>query len=452
MVVREIHMHRRILQSSPPSCLPTIRDIFADEEAAESRHSFQEECKSSTDSCSDSTKSTGSNLGFDEPTCNNYWYIVQDFEAGGGNLSFYLNELQAQKEVSQKIPKTMKESEVRLFARSLLIALNELHHRSICHNDLCPENILIPPSTINHQCSDKEKVPHHKYHRRTQSNPEISNDPWEALKLCDLGRAFMVDDFNANTITHRHTPGSKPPVHSSIYYTSPEVILGNSPGLASDMWSVGVLLYRCIAGELPFRGQSEDSIYSEYSSNSVTSSTATNDWRLRQQLKREIIKADCKFGRSCRMNTDPRWARVSRAARQFLSALLNPSPTVRMTCEEALYHPWLMNGILILPSSPSNNSIPSSASHLTLPMMPLLPSLTKTNHYHHHPHFSTIKMHVRENANRVDAKEPGETEEKRSLSSSPRSFVDKMFGRRKNSISSNSSPNRSHTNVHIETK
>lgn len=401
MAVREITMHRSIIdqQFSPVSHLPRIHDIFADEEAAEpTQIQHHDECKSSASCCSGSTVSISS---YSHSACEdsnnhnhnsniNFWYIVQDFEAGGENLLLYLlgqensifnvpegkggdddygrnemsnNELHSlETKASRAASNIMQESEVRSLARSLLLAVKELHDRSICHNDMCPENILFLSSAT--------------------SNHRNNNDCWEALKLCDLGRAFFVDDANDGTF-------GGIPQHSSIYYTSPEVLSGKPPGLASDMWSVGVILYRCLAGELPFREQSEDNVCRAYCSASMSPSSTKGytSKMLRQQLKREICGADCEFGRSKRRQTDRQWSRVSRGAKQFVSALLNRAPSIRMTCEEALHHPWLLhmnNGVMTAPSSP-----PSRSCSMVSSSLPILPSLTSTNHYHHHPKYST---------------------------------------------------------------
>ena len=401
-------MHRLTLECSPPSCLPGIHDIFADGEAVEPMK-HHDECKSSASYCSESTRSISSHSACDD----SQWYIVQDFEAGGGNLGLYLlgrentifdvpenggiengdhesnssNELFALAKASRVALTTMQESEIRSLARSLLLALNELHRRSICHNNLCPENILVPILPTNRHI-DKEPKQYnseevyrqnkqrencrtaysyrHSRHRRRQSFDESLERCWEDLKLCDLGRSFFVNKSPRGVTSPANTVDAEIAQHSSIHYTSPEVIRGKPPDLASDMWSVGVILYRCFAGEVPFRERSDENTRLTYSStvgpkfSSSPSKAAAmpapkTKSMLREQLKRDICRADCNFGQSNRRKTDLRWSRVSRGAKQFLSALLNPSPSRRMTCDEALYHPWLMKGTPAKGFSPSSS-------------------------------------------------------------------------------------------------
>jgi serine/threonine protein kinase len=504
MAVREITMHRFIHQFSPASCLPIIRDIFADGEAAETAE--DDDCKSIASCCSGSTKSVSSHSAYDDSHHNNHWHIVQDFEAGGGNLELYLldrenlifemtenggsnsegnqnknNNFRALSDASRATSNIMQESEVRSLARALVQALYQLHRRSICHNDLCPENILIPVSpTTRHR--DNEPDPNnseneefrsysylHNRHRRRQSHDASSGDFFEDLKLCDLGRAFVVDESAANATTDGDPTDCNIPRHSSIYFTSPEVLLGKHPGLASDMWSVGVILYRCFAGELPFRERSDDGTSIPHSTVSgyASSSSTSMDSKLRQQLKRDICRAHCNFGRSSRNKIiDLRWSRVTRGAKQFLSALLNPVPSVRLTCEEAFHHPWLMNSATgmgaVWGMSESSFSPP-------LTMTPIVPSKTLTNHYHHHPRYSTTRTiemnqgnHFHSQHERTADVEPtsfrtlpssalyvSESRPSDELNSSPgrrpKSFVHKLLGRLKSSSGNNKSHHRSKT-------
>jgi serine/threonine protein kinase len=89
-------------------------------------------------------------------------------------------------------------------------------------------------------------------------------------------------------------------LHTS--YTSPEVLNFNTCSPVSDIWSLGAVLYFCFFSQAPV----------PYS-------------KRRSELTFPFRDQD----------------EVSRQAKQFMSACLHHDPTVRMTAEEALSHPWL---------------------------------------------------------------------------------------------------------------
>lgn len=158
----------------------------------------------------------------------------------------------------------LREEQVQSLARSLLQVIVTLHALGIGHFDLQPENILL--RTGYKSC------------------------------LCDFGSASFVTD-KRNIRCQRN-----------LAYVAPEDIL-KRPCLASDMWSVGVILFYCLSGRLPF----------EASSN--------------HRLQNKILSHEYNFSAK-------EWTFVSRSAKQLVSALLHPDPEIRMTANEALNHPW----------------------------------------------------------------------------------------------------------------
>mmetsp|Transcript_1873 Transcript_1873/g.5457 ORF Transcript_1873/g.5457 Transcript_1873/m.5457 type:complete len:295 (+) Transcript_1873:300-1184(+) len=167
----------------------------------------------------------------------------------------------------------VSEAEARALAQTLLPALAFLHSQSIAHRDIKPENILL-------------------------------GDPGDlsTAKIADFGLACVAESESALT-----EPCGTPS------FTAPEVIVGQGYGVQCDMWSLGVMLYVTLSGELPFYG-----------------STATES--LRHTLSGKY-----------RME-GPLWDdAVSEACKDLLRKLLTTDPRERLTASAALRHPWLDN-------------------------------------------------------------------------------------------------------------
>ncbi|KAL3904609.1 MAG: hypothetical protein SGILL_010000, partial [Bacillariaceae sp.] len=208
----------------------------------------------------------------------NHYYLVLEYEAGGNNLGMMVRD-----------NGPLSESQMQVLTVSLLQSLSNLHIKGICHNDLHVENVLI---------------------RGIQSLDEILgmtkvNTQRSVVKFCDLGRALDVSHRKSDSSTSSQSSASSQQHHirhSSLYYMAPEVLGGASPGLASDMWSIGVVLYVCFSGEYPFQ--------CDPSQSSVIK---------RAHLKRQIKQGDYSF-------SSPQWREVSRSAKQFVSSLLQIDP------------------------------------------------------------------------------------------------------------------------------
>ena len=47
----------------------------------------------------------------------------------------------------------------------------------------------------------------------------------------------------------------------SEFYISPEMLSSRSYSYASDLWAVGILLFQCFYGAVPFRGKTQDQTF-----------------------------------------------------------------------------------------------------------------------------------------------------------------------------------------------
>lgn len=127
------------------------------------------------------------------------YYLLMEY-AENGNMLGYLNNVGR-----------LTETQARIFLMQLVSAIEYLHkEKNIIHRDLKAENVLL--------------------------------DKYDNIRVIDFG---LSNVFSA----------SAPSLHSSCgspAYAAPEMIRGQHYTAAVDIWSIGVLLYALVTGNLPF--------------------------------------------------------------------------------------------------------------------------------------------------------------------------------------------------------
>ncbi|KAK6928962.1 Protein kinase domain [Dillenia turbinata] len=141
--------------------------------------------------------------------------------------------------------------------------LAALHRANIVHRDLKPENCLF-----------------------------LNGDEDSPLKIMDFGLS-SVKEFTDPVVG----------LFGSIDYVSPEALSQGKVSSASDMWSLGVILYILLSGYPPFTAQSN-------------------------RQKQQMIMAT--------------WKNISSSAKQLISGLLTVDPHRRPTAQELLHHLWVI--------------------------------------------------------------------------------------------------------------
>ena len=118
----------------------------------------------------------------------------------------------------------------------------------------------------------------------------------EFVKLIDFGFAKLLKKREL-----KQTLGTP-------YYMAPEVIEGVYD-LRCDLWSIGVITFEMLSGKLPFMAKTNEA------------------------LEEKIL--------SCDYDID-QLTGVSRDAKKFIESLIEKDMDMRMTCEEALNHSWIV--------------------------------------------------------------------------------------------------------------
>ncbi|KYQ89204.1 putative protein serine/threonine kinase [Tieghemostelium lacteum] len=184
----------------------------------------------------------------------------------------------------------LNEQEAKYIFKQLLNGVSYLHYMGIAHRDLKPENILF----VN--------------------NYDLS------IKISDFGLARFINEGElAKTLC------------GSPLYVAPEVIVSktkhqiqnkellspNGYGMTCDAWSLGAILYIILSGSPPFHDDQDDLISTP-------------------QLFEQIVSGDIQFPLEI-------WSNISSVATDLVKKLLTVDPSQRLTVEQAINHPWILN-------------------------------------------------------------------------------------------------------------
>jgi tetratricopeptide (TPR) repeat protein len=131
---------------------------------------------------------------------------VYDFGFDHGQPYFTMELLTRAQTITQAAENRPFEEKIDLLVQ-LLRALWYLHRRVLLHRDLKPSNVLVDRGVV---------------------------------RILDFGLS-MIDQQVGGAGT--------------LHYMSPEALQKQPIGVASDLWSVGVIAYECFSGTLPFSGE-----------------------------------------------------------------------------------------------------------------------------------------------------------------------------------------------------
>ena len=173
--------------------------------------------------------------------------------------------------------KKLKEAEACKFFQQVISGVEYIHRCGICHRDLKPENLLLDES--------------------------------KNIKIVDFGLSNTYGDG-----------GLLKTACGSPCYAAPEMIAGKKyHGLASDIWSCGIILYAMTCGYLPFEDPNTNKLY------------------------KKILACDYTIPSSLSLNLQ-----------DLMKKILNTDPAKRISIENIRTHDWYtkirsveMEGVII---------------------------------------------------------------------------------------------------------
>ncbi|GFE53373.1 kinase domain containing protein protein [Babesia ovis] len=208
------------------------------------------------------------------------FYIVTEKLVGGELFEFLLKE------------KVIPEDICKYIMKQIFQAVELLHSKQMLHRDIKPENIMF----------------------RNPTNSALPVSERYELVLIDFDTCKMTDAPNAD---NSEIVNGKRRLVGTYGYLAPEILRGEEYTTASDMWSIGIVLYILMTGVPPV---SMDKMYDAKSSHAVLTAAETNgiDFNMPPLIEFPLARDLCR-----RLLCFDRHKRIASAT-------------------DALAHPWLV--------------------------------------------------------------------------------------------------------------
>lgn len=170
---------------------------------------------------------------------------VTDYGVIDGTVPFLVMEYVEGESLHDMLAREKKLSPERALdlMTAICAGVGAAHHQGIVHRDLKPLNIMI--------CKDR---------------PNMS----QAVKILDFGLAKIKSGELLGSFVQAQTTG----LMGSPYYMAPEQWADEEPDSRSDVYSLGVMLYQMLAGDVPFKAGSIPAIMKKHISDPAPSLTA----------------------------------------------------------------------------------------------------------------------------------------------------------------------------------
>ena len=181
--------------------------------------------------------------------------IVEMYDVGEDNGTYYIvMEYVPGQTLKQMIKKrgSLSLSEAIDIMLQVTDGIKEAHEAYIIHRDLKPQNILI------------------------KDNGEI--------KITDFGIAMAL---NSTQLTQTNS------VMGSVHYLPPEQASGKGATIKSDIYSMGIMFFELLTGNLPFKGDNAVEIALKHMKSEIPSICEMND-SIPQSVENIILKATAK--------------------------------------------------------------------------------------------------------------------------------------------------------------
>jgi len=269
-------------------------------------------------------------------------YLIMEL-CKGGDLATYMID---------KIRRPLREHEAQKLLKDMVSSLRYLHSENIIHRDIKLENFvlhfdddqIVPiPMVIGLTGTNNlstnltsTKLSSNQISQQTdsltynQSNNQNNDNSFKSIlknvsevKLTDFGLAKYSDDYGV------------PVLAGSIPYIAPEIFNGENYDDKSDNWSLGVVAYIMLTGEMPFKGKTDEEVAKAIRNDEPTFGNNT------------LINTS-NYNNSS--NNNGRYLRghyISAHAIDLVSKLLRKDRNQRITLDDAIEHPFFKQEFLV---------------------------------------------------------------------------------------------------------
>ncbi|XP_034381302.1 ribosomal protein S6 kinase alpha-5 isoform X1 [Cyclopterus lumpus] len=215
--------------------------------------------------------------------CDGHPNIVKLHEIYHDQLhTFMILELLGGGELLERIRRKQhfSETEASRIMRRLVSAVSHMHDVGVVHRDLKPENLLFTDESENSE-----------------------------IKIIDFGFARLKPPDNQLLKTPCFT----------LQYAAPEILKYDGYDESCDLWSLGVILFTMLSGQVPFQCQEK----------SLTHTSA-------EEIMKKIKLGDFSFESEA-------WRNVSQQAKDLIRELLTVDPNKRIKMCGLRYNAWLQD-------------------------------------------------------------------------------------------------------------
>jgi len=160
---------------------------------------------------------------------------VTDYGVLNGNIPFLVMEYVEGESLHDMLTREKALNPEKAFdlISAICAGVGAAHHQGIVHRDLKPLNVMI--------CNDR---------------PSIS----QSVKILDFGLAKIKSGELLGSFIQAQTTG----LMGSPYYMAPEQWADDDPDSRSDIYSIGVMLFQMLTGDVPFKGSSIPAIMKKH--------------------------------------------------------------------------------------------------------------------------------------------------------------------------------------------